>query len=74
MHGCGYKIRRVLCKYDACPVFRNSSRKAVWGGLPYLETGRLDAWTIKKTIQKAVKRYRINSEQKYLRGLSSRKI
>ena len=38
--------------------------------LPYLQEGRLDAWTHNKTIQKAVESYRISPEQKQLlRGL-----
>ena len=38
--------------------------------LPYLQEGRLDAWTHNKTIQKAVESYRISPERKtLLRGL-----
>lgn len=38
--------------------------------LPYLEEHRLDEWTHKKTIQKAVESYRITPEQKaYLKTL-----
>lgn len=38
--------------------------------IPYLEQGRLDEWTHKKTIRKAIESYRITDEQKaYLRTL-----
>lgn len=38
--------------------------------LPFIEQRRLDAWTHRKTIQKAVESYRITAEQKeYLKSL-----
>ena len=38
--------------------------------LPYIERRRLDQWTHRKTIQKAIESYRVSDEHKqYLRTL-----
>jgi 3-methyladenine DNA glycosylase AlkD len=50
--------------------FATALAKQWESSLPYLQEGRLDAWTHNKTIQKAVESYRISPEQKQLlRGL-----
>ncbi len=50
--------------------FATALAKQWESSLPYLQEGRLDAWTHNRTIQKAVESYRISPEQKQLlRGL-----
>ena len=50
--------------------FATALAKQYETGLPFSEQRRLDAWTHRKTIQKAVESYRITAEQKeYLKSL-----
>ena len=60
-----FYIRMMIAWY-----FATALAKQYEAPLPYLERHQLDAWTHRKTIQKAVESFRISDEQKdYLRTL-----
>ena len=66
-----YYVNMMIAWY-----FATALAKQYEAALPYLEQGRLDAWTHNKAIQKALESYRIAPEKKeYLKSLkiSSRK-
>ena len=59
-----YYVRMMIAWYFATALAKV---------LPYIENRRLDDWTHKKAIQKAVESYRITGEQKeYLKTLRKR--
>ena len=60
-----FYIRMMIAWY-----FATALAKQYDATIPYLENKELDAWTHRKTIQKAVESFRITDEQKiYLRTL-----
>lgn len=60
-----YYVRMMVAWY-----FATALAKQYESTLPYIEKRRLDEWTHRKTIQKAIESYRISDEQKaYLRTL-----
>lgn len=60
-----YYVRMMVAWY-----FATALAKQYEAAIPYLEERRLEEWTHKKTIQKALESYRITGEQKeYLREL-----
>ena len=60
-----YYVRMMQAWY-----FATALAKQYEAALPYIEQRRLDPWTHRKTIQKAIESYRITPEQKtYLRSL-----
>ena len=60
-----YYVRMMVAWY-----FATALAKQYESTLPYIESRRLDEWTHRKTIQKAIESYRITDEQKaYLRTL-----
>lgn len=63
-----YYVRMMVAWY-----FATALAKQYEAAVPYLEQRRLEEWTYKKTIQKALESNRITREQKdYLRELRSR--
>ncbi|MBQ6077122.1 MAG: DNA alkylation repair protein [Clostridia bacterium] len=60
-----YYLKMMIAWYFATALAKRYDET-----LPYLETRRLDDWTHKKTIQKAVESFRVSDEHKaYLRTL-----
>ena len=60
-----YYLKMMIAWYFATALAKRYDE-----ALPYLETRRLDDWTHKKTIQKAVESFRVSDEHKaYLRTL-----
>ena len=60
-----YYLKMMIAWYFATALAKRYDET-----LPYLETRRLDDWTHKKTIQKAVESFRVSNEHKaYLRTL-----
>ncbi len=60
-----YYLKMMIAWYFATALAKRYDET-----LPYLETRRLDDWTHKKTIQKAVESFRVTDEHKaYLRTL-----
>lgn len=60
-----YYVRMMVAWY-----FATALAKQYESTLPYIESRRLDEWTHRKTVQKAIESYRITDEQKaYLRTL-----
>ena len=60
-----YYVRMMVAWY-----FATALAKQYEAAIPFIEERKLDPWTHRKTIQKAVESYRISSEQKdYLRTL-----
>jgi hypothetical protein len=63
-----YYVRMMIAWY-----FATALSKQYDAVLPYIENHRLDDWTHKKAIQKAVESYRIPGERKeYLKTLRKR--
>lgn len=63
-----YYVRMMIAWFFATALTKQ------WDAtIPYIEEGRLDAWSHHKTIRKACESYRITPEQKeYLKGLQAR--
>ena len=60
-----YYVRMMVAWY-----FATALAKQYEATLPYIEEGKLPAWTHNKAIQKAVESYRVTAEQKnYLKTL-----
>ena len=60
-----YYVKMVVAWY-----FATALAKQYDSIIPYIEEHRLEEWTHRKTIQKAIESYRITDEQKsYLRTL-----
>ena len=63
-----YYVRMMIAWY-----FATALAKQYDAALPYLEERRLDPWTHRQTIRKALESYRVSPEHKaYLRGLADR--
>lgn len=63
-----YYVRMMVAWF-----FATALAKQYEAAIPYLEEKRLDEWTHKRTIQKALESYRITGKQKeYLRELRNR--
>lgn len=68
IHSKEYYVNMMIAWYFATALAKQ------WdAALPYIQQCRLESWTHRKTIQKAVESYRISDEQKaYLKHLRSR--